>query len=215
MAAGGRRRQFKGSPGSGSTRSPASGQILRGLRRAGSGPRAIPSARRPSSTWSAPTYQQGRGAGHERLYERREGYQRGMVPTGALILTAGVDVQRDRLEVEVVAWGRGLESWSVTTGSCMATRRRTRFGGNSTRCWARRSGTRRAANLSPAGDRHGFETHRVYDWRRRHGDNRVDPGQGLRSPAAGPGPAVLGRGERAREDDQARRPGLADRGLVS
>jgi phage terminase large subunit GpA-like protein len=28
-------------------------------------------------------------------------------------LTAGVDVQKDRLEVEVVAWGRDKESWSV------------------------------------------------------------------------------------------------------
>jgi hypothetical protein len=30
-----------------------------------------------------------------------------------LFLTAGVDVQKDRLECEVVAWGRGKESWSV------------------------------------------------------------------------------------------------------
>ncbi|WP_419636776.1 terminase gpA endonuclease subunit, partial [Thiolapillus sp.] len=28
-------------------------------------------------------------------------------------LTAGVDVQRDRLECEVVAWGRDKISWSV------------------------------------------------------------------------------------------------------
>jgi phage terminase large subunit GpA-like protein len=30
-----------------------------------------------------------------------------------LFLTAGVDVQKDRIEVEVVGWGRGKESWSV------------------------------------------------------------------------------------------------------
>lgn len=35
------------------------------------------------------------------------------VPTGARVLTAGVDVQDTRLEIEVVAWGLGLESWSV------------------------------------------------------------------------------------------------------
>lgn len=34
-------------------------------------------------------------------------------PAGVLILTAGVDVQHDRLEVEVVGWGIGEESWSV------------------------------------------------------------------------------------------------------
>ena len=35
------------------------------------------------------------------------------VPAGALVLTAGVDMQLDRLEVEVVGWGLGEESWSV------------------------------------------------------------------------------------------------------
>ena len=49
----------------------------------------------------------------ERLYERRESYSVGVVPEGGLFLTAGVDVQRDRLECEVVAWGRNKESWSV------------------------------------------------------------------------------------------------------
>jgi phage terminase large subunit GpA-like protein len=49
----------------------------------------------------------------QRLYERRESYRIGIVPEQGLFLTAGVDVQKDRLEVEVVAWGRGKESWSV------------------------------------------------------------------------------------------------------
>lgn len=35
------------------------------------------------------------------------------VPTGGVYLTAGVDMQQDRLEVEIVAWGIGEESWSV------------------------------------------------------------------------------------------------------
>jgi phage terminase large subunit GpA-like protein len=38
---------------------------------------------------------------------------RAPVPAGGLVLTAGVDMQQDRLEVEVVAWGHGEESWSV------------------------------------------------------------------------------------------------------
>lgn len=49
----------------------------------------------------------------EALYRRREPYRRGVVPMGGVVLTAAVDCQRDRLEVEVVAWGAGLESWSV------------------------------------------------------------------------------------------------------
>lgn len=48
-----------------------------------------------------------------RLYERREPYQIGRVPAGAGVLTAGADVQRDRIEVEIVAWGPERESWSV------------------------------------------------------------------------------------------------------
>jgi phage terminase large subunit GpA-like protein len=49
----------------------------------------------------------------QRLYDRREDYTIGTVSKGGLFLTAGIDIQKDRIEVEVVAWGRGKESWSV------------------------------------------------------------------------------------------------------
>jgi phage terminase large subunit GpA-like protein len=49
----------------------------------------------------------------ERLYERRESYLIGKVPEGGLVLTAGADVQANRIEVEIVAWGRNRISWSV------------------------------------------------------------------------------------------------------
>ncbi len=55
----------------------------------------------------------------ELLYRRRETYRVGVVPAGAVILTAGVDVAKDRLEVEVVGWGAPAEgettgeSWSI------------------------------------------------------------------------------------------------------
>lgn len=35
------------------------------------------------------------------------------VPPGVLLLTAGVDVQKDRIECEVVGWGKHHESWSI------------------------------------------------------------------------------------------------------
>ena len=35
------------------------------------------------------------------------------LPEGVAVLTAGVDVQDDRLELEIVGWGRGEESWSI------------------------------------------------------------------------------------------------------
>ena len=47
------------------------------------------------------------------LMDRCEDYG-AEVPDGALVLTAGVDTQDDRLEVEVVGWGVGMESWGIT-----------------------------------------------------------------------------------------------------
>lgn len=38
---------------------------------------------------------------------------RAEVPAGGLYVTAGIDMQMDRLEAEVVAWGIGEESWSI------------------------------------------------------------------------------------------------------
>jgi phage terminase large subunit GpA-like protein len=35
------------------------------------------------------------------------------VPEGGYVLTAGVDVQNDRLEIKIVAWGQNKESRSV------------------------------------------------------------------------------------------------------
>lgn len=49
----------------------------------------------------------------EKLFARREFYTREVVPLRGLFLTGAVDVQKDRLEVEVKAWGRRKESWSV------------------------------------------------------------------------------------------------------
>lgn len=49
----------------------------------------------------------------ELAYARRESYPIGTVPKGGILLTAGVDVQADRIHGEIVAWGRNMESWSV------------------------------------------------------------------------------------------------------
>lgn len=47
------------------------------------------------------------------LQARAEDYKLCTVPVGGLYLTAAVDVQRNRWEVTVYAWGRGMESWVV------------------------------------------------------------------------------------------------------
>src|SRR5262245_26415023 len=52
----------------------------------------------------------------ERLYQRREPYAIGSVPAGPIVLTCGVDVQKDRLVFEVVGWAANKESWSIDAG---------------------------------------------------------------------------------------------------
>lgn len=49
----------------------------------------------------------------QRLYDRRESWTPGAVPKGGLILTAGIDVQRNRIELYIWAWGRLRQSWLV------------------------------------------------------------------------------------------------------
>lgn len=48
-----------------------------------------------------------------RLYDRREDYKIGTIPAGVCVLTAAVDVQKDRLMVEIKGWARSMRSWSV------------------------------------------------------------------------------------------------------
>jgi len=49
----------------------------------------------------------------EGLMARCEAYDDQTIPDDVLILTAGVDTQDDRLEVEIVGWGPGRENWGV------------------------------------------------------------------------------------------------------
>jgi phage terminase large subunit GpA-like protein len=47
------------------------------------------------------------------LYNKRETYDLNKPHEDVCFLTAGVDVQADRLELEIVGWGVGKRSWSV------------------------------------------------------------------------------------------------------
>jgi phage terminase large subunit GpA-like protein len=57
--------------------------------------------------------EEGEAPDWQRLLERREDYPMGRVPEGGLLLVGGADVQKDRIEVSVWAFGRGKESWLV------------------------------------------------------------------------------------------------------
>ncbi len=50
---------------------------------------------------------------HENLYNRREQYAPNTVNKDVCFLTAGVDVQEDRIELEIVGWGKDKQSWSI------------------------------------------------------------------------------------------------------
>ena len=49
----------------------------------------------------------------EKVFDRREKYERNIIPKSAALLTCGVDVQADRLELEIVAWSREKQSYSI------------------------------------------------------------------------------------------------------
>ena len=59
------------------------------------------------------TYEEkGDKADPETLQNRAEEYK-STVPNGGVYLTCGIDMQMDRLELEIVAWGAGEENWSI------------------------------------------------------------------------------------------------------
>ena len=61
-----------------------------------------------AETWE----EEGQKADPNSLYMRREHYI-AQVPSNGLVLAAGVDIQDDRFEGEVIAYGDGYESWGI------------------------------------------------------------------------------------------------------
>ncbi len=61
-----------------------------------------------AQTWE----EEGSEVDNDTLYNRREKYNC-EVPNDVLVLTAGVDTQDDRFEIEVVGWGVDYESWGI------------------------------------------------------------------------------------------------------
>lgn len=59
-------------------------------------------------TWE----ERGEGLESEAILKRRGTYNC-EVPDDVVLLTAGVDVQDDRFEIEVIGWGVGKESWGI------------------------------------------------------------------------------------------------------
>lgn len=60
-------------------------------------------------TWKDP----GEAPAWERIMSRAEDYQRNRPQSDVVFLTAGADVQKDRIELEVVGWAQGKRSYSI------------------------------------------------------------------------------------------------------
>ncbi|MGD9506953.1 MAG: phage terminase large subunit family protein [Geminicoccaceae bacterium] len=129
----------------------------------------------------------------QRLYDRREAWAPGTVPAGGLFLTAGADVQKDRLEVDVWAWGRGLESWLVDhiviEGGPEHAATWSALDLLLGRTWRHSSGT--AMALARLAIDTGYEAPAIYAWARRAGFAQVAPVKGAEgfnraSPVSGP-----------------------------
>ncbi|MCC6366348.1 MAG: phage terminase large subunit family protein [Bryobacterales bacterium] len=122
-------------------------------------------------TWA----QMGDAPDWQRIYDRREQYKLGIVPAGGFFLTAGADVQRDRIEVQIVAWGRGRESWLVD---------HVVIDGDTSRpdVWLRLTELLNTTYPHASGPRlgivrmavdSGWATQEVYSWARQQGPGRV------------------------------------------
>jgi phage terminase large subunit GpA-like protein len=128
----------------------------------------------------------------ERLYERQDEYETGdgfIVPARALYLTAGVDVQGDRIEVQILAHAKNGEHWLVDyvviSGSPFADEIWAKLTECLERGWAGESGAHFWVKLTAIDS--GHATHEVYKWARGRADVMVvkgfDIGELLRAPS--------------------------------
>jgi len=85
------------------------------------------------------------------------------------VLTMGVDVQKDRLEAELVAYGRNMESWSVEyvviPGDPLKPQVWARLEALRTRAWPSEAGPDLPVNMLAVDT--GYQAHDVYNWVRR------------------------------------------------
>jgi phage terminase large subunit GpA-like protein len=65
-----------------------------------------------NTSLGVPWEEEGQKLDDETLFGRREDYEAD-IPDDVKVLTAAVDVQDDRFEIEVIGWGVGRESWGI------------------------------------------------------------------------------------------------------
>ncbi|WP_296644609.1 phage terminase large subunit family protein [Roseinatronobacter sp.] len=128
----------------------------------------------------------------QRLADRRIAFP-AQIPAGGLFLTAGADVQKDRIEVDVRAWGRGMTSWLVDHIVIPG-------GPDDPACWDKLTALLSQTWIHEHGSvmtlaklaiDTGYESAAVYAWSRKQGIAQVAPVKGLEgfnraTPVSGP-----------------------------
>lgn len=132
-----------------------------------------------------PWRERGEAPEWQRLYDRRESYEIGTCPHGVVFLTAGVDVQKDRLVYEIVGWGRGKRSWSIDAGVLQGETADLAKGPWDELDALLSKSFRHAAGadlpVSVLAIDSGFNTNTVYNWARKHPMSRVIAVKGVSS----------------------------------
>lgn len=122
-------------------------------------------------TWK----ERGEAPDWERLYQRRENYPIGTVPGGVVVLTSGVDVQKDRLMYEVVGWTADKESFSIEAGILLGDTSLestwTQLDALLDRDFPGADGTDYRISMLAVDS--GYNTQTVYNWARRYPMSRV------------------------------------------
>lgn len=139
-----------------------------------------------AETWE----DQGEGVDDYAVAKRKEDYDG--IPDDVVLLTAGVDVQDDRLEVEIVGWGAGEETWQIDY--------QVLYGDpSSPQLWARLDEILLATYEHPLGepmlirstcvDSGGHHTRAVYNYAKTRAGHRVFAIKGV----GGEGKPIVGR----------------------
>ncbi len=106
----------------------------------------------------------------EKIWMQREDFELGIVPAGGLVLTASVDVQGDRLEFSLEAWGRNRQRWGiyyeVIKGDPATDAPWKRLGELLEKNWPHVSGA--VMPINAMGIDTGYKPKRVYEFCRRH-----------------------------------------------
>jgi phage terminase large subunit GpA-like protein len=123
---------------------------------------------------------------HLRDRAAQSAYSRGNAPAGALLLTLGVDCQIDRVEWQVVGWGREYRRWvieyGVFPGHISDPKCQTLLDGLLAQTWT--NAVRNQVGLDGAAIDGNAWTEEVWDWVRKHPASQIMMVRGVDSDTA-------------------------------